>query len=51
MLLKDSRLEDIYFKSVETLPPKFTNIQTIVTATDSLVINFFTNYTNTLLKR
>ena len=37
MLIKDSRVEDIYFKSVETLPPKFTNIQTIVTATDSLV--------------
>jgi len=46
----DSRVEDIYFKSVETLPPKFTNIQTIVTATDSLTLKASLDFSNIEIK-
>jgi hypothetical protein len=31
------KYDDIYFKSIETLPPKFTSMQTLVNDSDSLV--------------
>ncbi|CAF0889169.1 unnamed protein product [Brachionus calyciflorus] len=42
----DAKYDDIYFKSVDTLPPKFTNIQTVVSDNENLTLKSNVEFKN-----